>query len=810
MVLDAIRTFFKPLFGSDRDDLVKRFLFTIITSVIVVNAAIVGAHLWDGGRLFGRTTGILTGLLAIQFVFLWLLRRGFTSVAAVLFVISGWLGITLQMWNADGIRDSAVYVYMLIILMAALLTGWRVSLTLSALSIIVVWVFAVLEARGIRPANLDAPLHMARDLTAIFLLFMVVAYLLVNALRHALDTLQAEAQDRGHAEHAIHIQEERFHKIFDATPVAVAITTLRDGRLVNANEAYWKLSGLNPDTSLGRTVFDLKIWENEEERRGFFESVLEKKSLRIDNNDFVDLGGVHHLTNVIYELIDLGDEPAILTMHYDMTDKMKAQDELRRSEERFRKVFYTSPVAIVITTLEEGRVIDANESYWRLSGYDPGESRGSTVFELRPSLNVETRQHFTGELKEKKSIYIPAYAFENLRGEILNTVAFFELIEMEDEAAILSMFYDMTEQDKARHALRHSEARLRAMLEAVPDMIFELKRDGTIVQFLPSATEDLFPPPYDFVGKKITDILPEVAEQASFTIERALASGQVNAFEHQFQIGSQERTFEARVTPVGNDLVLAIMRDITLQKWATSEREELIAELEQKNAELERFTYTASHDLKSPLITIRGFLGFVREDARAGDMERLDRDIQRITDATEKMQRLLGDLLELSRVGRINNRPVQIAVNELIAEVVEILQGRILARNIKIKVAENLPALYGDRPRIFEVFQNLIDNAAKFMGDQPEPCIEIGVNGELNGKPIYFVRDNGIGIAPKFKDRIFGLFDKLDATSEGTGIGLALIKRIVEFHGGQIWVDSEPGNGATFFFSLPTPPEPAR
>jgi signal transduction histidine kinase len=121
---------------------------------------------------------------------------------------------------------------------------------------------------------------------------------------------------------------------------------------------------------------------------------------------------------------------------------------------------------------------------------------------------------------------------------------------------------------------------------------------------------------------------------------------------------------------------------------------------------------------------------------------------------------------------------------------------------------ENLPTIFGDRQRIHEVLQNLIDNAAKFMGDQPSPRIDIGQQGELQGKPVFFVRDNGIGISPQYKDRIFGLFDKLDGQTEGTGVGLALVKRIVEFHGGRVWVESEPGTGSTFFFTLPTQPTP--
>jgi len=249
--------------------------------------------------------------------------------------------------------------------------------------------------------------------------------------------------------------------------------------------------------------------------------------------------------------------------------------------------------------------------------------------------------------------------------------------------------------------------------------------------------------------------------------------------------------------------VLTMIRDVSLNKWSEAERENLIGELEQKNAELERFTYAASHDLKSPLITIKGFLGFVREDAETGNLVRLEKDIQRINDAADKMQRLLGDLLELSRVGRLNHKPELIETNILIDEVVELLHGRISAGRIDIQVTKSLPSIYGDRPRIFEVFQNLIDNAAKFIGEQMQPRIEIGIHDELNNKLVFYVRDNGIGIAPQFKDRIFGLFDKLNAQSEGTGIGLALVKRIIEFHGGRIWVESEVGQGTAFYFTLP-------
>ena len=233
-------------------------------------------------------------------------------------------------------------------------------------------------------------------------------------------------------------------------------------------------------------------------------------------------------------------------------------------------------------------------------------------------------------------------------------------------------------------------------------------------------------------------------------------------------------------------------------------RKSLIEELETKNAELERFTYTVSHDLKSPLVTITGFLGYVEKDALAGNTDRVRSSIVRIQNAAQKMQKLLNDLLELSRVGRLMNQPENIPFAEIALEALEQVRGRLEANGVRVDVSGSLPIVCGDRIRLVEVVQNLVDNAAKFSRHQPNPLITIGWNGTgEKGFPVFFVRDNGIGIPPQYHEKVFGLFDKLDPTAEGTGVGLTLVKRIVEVHGGKIWIESQPGSGATFYFSLP-------
>jgi signal transduction histidine kinase len=253
------------------------------------------------------------------------------------------------------------------------------------------------------------------------------------------------------------------------------------------------------------------------------------------------------------------------------------------------------------------------------------------------------------------------------------------------------------------------------------------------------------------------------------------------------------------------DRTAALTQEIAERRQVQSERERLITELKAKNVELEQFTYTVSHDLKAPLITIRGFLGLVEKDALVGNIERVRTDMARIIEATEKMQRLLTELLELSRIGRMMNPPQAVPFDEIVREAVELARGRITERSIQIEISPGLPVVYGDRMRLVQVMQNLIDNATKFMGNQLTPYIVIGRDGEEAGKPIFFIKDNGIGIATELHGKIFSLFNKLDPHSEGTGVGLTLVKRIIEVHGGRIWVESDgKNNGTTFYFTLPT------
>lgn len=226
------------------------------------------------------------------------------------------------------------------------------------------------------------------------------------------------------------------------------------------------------------------------------------------------------------------------------------------------------------------------------------------------------------------------------------------------------------------------------------------------------------------------------------------------------------------------------------------------AELEAKNAEMERFVYTVSHDLRSPLFTIQGFVGFLKEDTRRGDQEKIEIDLQMIEDVTTKMDRLLGETLELSRIGRVANPPEDVSFGSMVKEALDLTSVEMKQGRVEISVARDWPVVCVDRMRIVEVLINLVENSIKYMGDQERPKIDIGHQKD-GDETVFFVQDNGRGIDPDQHNKVFDLFYKIDNEGRGTGAGLAIVKRIIDVHGGRIWIESDRDKGCKINFTLP-------
>jgi signal transduction histidine kinase len=245
--------------------------------------------------------------------------------------------------------------------------------------------------------------------------------------------------------------------------------------------------------------------------------------------------------------------------------------------------------------------------------------------------------------------------------------------------------------------------------------------------------------------------------------------------------------------------------EIAVRRRAEREKEALIERLETKTAEMEQFNYTVSHDLKSPLVTIRGFLQEILRSLPEDRDEQIDDDMRRIFAASDRMKELLDDLVEVSRVGRLSRPPGNIDLSLLARETLALMTGPLDQDKPEVSIADDLPTVAGDRDRLLSVFQNLLENALKFSRRDTARQIRIATRRDGDEIVIY-VEDNGIGIDPSYQSKIFQIFSQLNPAYPGSGVGLALVKRIIETHNGRIWVESEGvDKGTRFCFTLGQP-----
>ena len=387
------------------------------------------------------------------------------------------------------------------------------------------------------------------------------------------------------------------------------------------------------------------------------------------------------------------------------------------------------------------------------------------------------------------------------------------LIEMVLLAGI-GVFMSVRGAERVRNIerLRATEARYRGVVEDQTELICRFLPDWTLT-FVNDAFCSYFGKSRDeLIGRSFMSLIPEEERGTVVELLASLSQGAPSStVEHRVFAGGEQRwqqwTNRAIFDTAGNVAEFqAVGRDVTERKLAESEREGLIEALKGKNADLEMLNQTISHDLKSPLITVRGLLTWVERDAEVGNTERLKHNIGIISCAAARMEELTNQLSQFMRIGQLNEEIEEFRFSSLAHEATELVSGRIAQSGVEVIVAPDLPTIRANRSLLLQVLQNLIENSIKFMGDQPYPKIEIGARFDQSD-PVFYVQDNGVGIDPSLREKVFGVFNRFDDTGvEGCGLGLALVKRAVEIQGGRIWVESEGrGRGSTFYFSLPRP-----
>lgn len=485
--------------------------------------------------------------------------------------------------------------------------------------------------------------------------------------------------------------------------------------------------------------------------------------------------------------------------------RLRSAEALRESGELYRAYFSASPIALFVSDTR-GRYLEVNGAACALTGYGRGELVGMSIADILAGEGAaETADRLVGLLALG-----PGGQEIRIRRKDGSTRHCLVHASTIDSDRLLGLLLDITDRKEAEEKLRDGEDRFRGLSEAAFEAILVHDGGGRIVDVNQALCELGGYAWHELVGRDGFELIaPEYRE----LVYRNLLAEYARPYEIEclrrdgtrLPVELQARSFPFR----GQVQRVVALRDVSERRKAEAVRESLIRELEAKNAELERFGYTVTHDLKAPLVTIRGFADYLERDAREGRSDRLAADARRITEAVGRLQRLLDELFELSRAGRPVGPPAAVPAADLVQDALRLLRGR--RSTGRFKMAESLPVVFGDRARLVQVFEKLLDNAVKFSGASGEPVVSVEAGPPVGGMAVLVVRDNGIGIEPRHRERVFGPFEKLDPRGEGSGVGLAMVKRIVESHGGRVWLESDGiGEGTAACVTLPLAEPAAR
>ncbi len=518
--------------------------------------------------------------------------------------------------------------------------------------------------------------------------------------------------------------------------------------------------------------------------------------------DFANLTG-HIFTLTAFLLLFL----AIVKECYSDPVKVLFND-LEKSEQKFRTIFDRAGDAILIWRMDY-RIIDANQMACSLLGYSREELLKMSMKDLLPPEQAEwISQGYADLFKWHREAKETVWVRKDQMKLIMDMND--QPIEYSGEEVVLSIGRDITERKRSEQALLESERRLAQALEVsmMGTWDFDIKRSS----IWRSLQHDQI---YGYTSQQpewsfdvlLNHIEAEDREKVRSLVHEAIESGEELQLQCRIhRIDDEIRWISVRGKVVlnseGEPHMLGLIQDITQKIEAEKKLERYAEDLKRSNAELEQFAYVASHDLREPLRMIVNYLGLLERKYKGNLDETADKYIGFAVDGGIRMQNLISDFLTYSRVSNLSKPMAPIKMEEVLSKA--LLDIDSLVKDSKASITHDpLPEVLANETHMIQLLQNLIGNSIKYRG-QAAPIIHISAKRD-DEMWQFSVKDNGIGIAPKYHEKIFEMFQRLNTgeRNEGTGIGLAIAKRIVEKHGGKIWVESEEGKGATFLFTLP-------
>jgi PAS domain S-box-containing protein len=632
----------------------------------------------------------------------------------------------------------------------------------------------------------------------------------ISSRKAAEARLVKEESKRQLVENSLRESEERYRMLLDGIEDYAIFMMDPQGRILSWNAGAERIKGYRAAEIIGQNFSCFFPLEDIE--RGRPEEILrltsaagrhEEQGMRVRKD------GSRFLASLT------------LTALYDQAGNLRGfsefshdRTESKESAAKYRGLLEAAPDAMVVVN-QAGEIVLVNGQVEKQFGYRRDELVGQKVKNIIPEGFAERLiADATRSTADALAQHIGAGI--ELSGRRKDGTEFpIELmlspLESAEGILVTAAIRNITLRKDAEKHLVQMESRYRGLLEAAPDAMVVVNQAGEIVLVNVQVEKQFGYRRDELVGQKVKNIIPEgFAERLIADATRSTADALAQHIGAGIELSGRRKDgtefpIEIMLSPLASAegiLVTAAIRNISARKKSEKELEVANQVLEESNLELKQFAYVASHDLQSPLRSITGFLQLLQQEYQGKLDEQAQDWIRRTVRAVARMQTLIRDLLSYSRVDARSGPLTQIPFLDIVNDALILLESSIRDSGGQVTWGE-LPIVMGDRSQLVQLLQNLIGNGLAYRSDKPP---DIHISAKRSGKDwIFSVRDNGIGIDPKHYDQIFEIFKRLHSQKDhpGTGIGLAVCRRVVNRHGGKIWVESEPGHGSTFHFTIP-------
>jgi PAS domain S-box-containing protein len=625
------------------------------------------------------------------------------------------------------------------------------------------------------------------------------------AVKDALEKTKTRLE-KEKAEQSLKESEEKFSKAFLSSPYSLTISRLRDGQIIETNQAFTSILGYTREEASTVPSLGLKLWVNLEDRKHVIADLLEGKE--VINREFLFKKKNGEIITCLFsaKLISLNNEQCFLISIDDISELKRMEDELRESEEKFSKAFRTSPYGLTISHVEDGRFIEANEAFTSITGFTREEVLADSSIGLKLWVDPEDRKCLVSDLLESKEVSNKEYQFRLKNGNVIDGLLSSQILHLKDKVCILSSISNITERKQAENKLR----KLSTAVEQSPISIIITDLDGSI----------------EYANPKVSEITGYKLEELIGKNSRILSSGEITKSEYkvlwdtissgkewQGEFHNKKKNGEfywesASISSVTNEKgeitnYLAVKEDITEKKKMLYDLIDAKERAEELNRLKSNFMANMSHELRTPLVGLLGISEFMKEE-----LEGENKENAKIIH--ESGLRLLNTLTEILNFSKLESD--KIVVNLSVINLTQLLLYEIklyqtLASQKGIAIieyfsTEDVP-IKTDEKMLCEIIGNLINNAIKFTFTG---AVTVSLE-QTDGEIIIKISDTGIGIP---KDKLKIIFEEFRQVSEGmsrnfegSGLGLAIVKKYILFLNGSIEVESELGIGSTFIVRLP-------